>query len=91
MRQKQVTQVFKGPCMRHPSSYFVWLPMPEDREPIRSRWHCRRQEFRVNGRTLRTGVQVPQALRLALGSVPLEKLRHALMRVRLALDGATLQ
>lgn len=31
MHQLQVTQVFKGlACMRHPSSYFVWLPMPED-------------------------------------------------------------
>lgn len=92
MRQKQVTQVFKGlPCMRHPSSYFVWLPMPEDLRADQVAMALQTAGISVStAEPFATGVQVPQALRLALGSVPLEKLRHALMRVRLALDGATL-
>ncbi|WEE79163.1 PLP-dependent aminotransferase family protein [Comamonas testosteroni] len=93
IRQKQVTQVFKGlPCMRHPSSYFVWLPMPEDLRADQIAMALQMAGISVStAEPFATGVQVPQALRLALGSVPLEKLRHALMRVRLALDGATLQ
>ncbi|UUC95125.1 MULTISPECIES: PLP-dependent aminotransferase family protein [Comamonas] len=93
IRQKQVTQVFKGlPCMRHPSSYFVWLPMPEDLRADQVAMALQTAGISVStAEPFATGVQVPQALRLALGSVPLEKLRHALMRVRLALDGATLQ
>ncbi|EHN64513.1 MULTISPECIES: aminotransferase-like domain-containing protein [Comamonas] len=92
MRQKQVTQVFKGlPCMRHPSSYFVWLPMPEDLRADQVAMALQTAGISVStAEPFATGVQVPQALRLALGSVPLEKLRHALMPVRLALDGATL-
>ena len=93
MRQKQVTQVFKGlPCMRHPSSYFVWLPMPDELRADQVAMALQTAGISVStAEPFATGVQVPQALRLALGSVPLEKLRHALMRVRLALDGATLQ
>ena len=93
MRQKQVTQVFKGlPCMRHPSSYFVWLPMPEDLRADQVAMALQTAGISVStAEPFATGVQVPQALRLALGSVPLEKLRHALMQVRLALDGAALQ
>ncbi|WP_314972416.1 PLP-dependent aminotransferase family protein [Comamonas testosteroni] len=92
MRQKQVTQVFKGlPFMRHPSSYFVWLPMPEDLRADQVAMALQTAGISVStAEPFATGVQVPQALRLALGSVPLEKLRHALMPVRLALDGATL-
>jgi DNA-binding transcriptional MocR family regulator len=82
MRQKQVTQVFKGlPCMRHPSSYFVWLPMPEDLRADQVAMALQTAGISVStAEPFATGVQVPQALRLALGSVPLEKLRHALMR-----------
>ncbi|MEN2431370.1 PLP-dependent aminotransferase family protein [Comamonas sp. F1-6] len=92
MRQKQVTQVFKGlPCMRHLNSYFVWLPMPDDLRADQVAMALQTAGISVStAEPFATGVQVPQALRLALGSVPLEKLRHALMRVRLALDGATL-
>lgn len=92
MRQKQVTRVFKGlPCMRHPSSYFVWLPMPDDLRADQVAMALQTAGISVStAEPFATGVQVPQALRLALGSVPLEKLRHALMRVRLVLDGATL-
>ncbi|MDH1476122.1 PLP-dependent aminotransferase family protein [Comamonas thiooxydans] len=92
MRQKQVTQVFKGlPCMRHPSSYFVWLHMPEDLRADQVAMALQTAGISVStAEPFATGVQVPQALRLALGSVPLEELRHALMRVRLELDGATL-
>ncbi|KGG94958.1 GntR family transcriptional regulator [Comamonas thiooxydans] len=92
MRQKQVTRVFKGlPCMRHPSSYFVWLPMPDDLRADQVAMVLQTAGISVStAEPFATGVQVPQALRLALGSVPLEKLRHALMRVRLVLDGATL-
>lgn len=93
MRQKQVTQVFKGlPCMRHPSSYFVWLPMPEDLRADQVAMALQTAGISVStAEPFATGMQVPQALRLALGSVSLEKLRHALMRVRLVLDGATLR
>ena len=92
MRQKQVTQVFKGlPCMRHPSSYFVWLPMPDELRADQVAMALQTAGISVStAEPFATGVQVPQALRLALGSGSLEKLRHALMRVRLALDGATL-
>lgn len=92
MRQKQVTRVFKGlPCMCHPSSYFVWLPMPDELRADQVAMALQTAGISVStAEPFATGVQVPQALRLALGSVSLEKLRHALMRVRLALDGATL-
>ena len=61
MRQKQVTLRSSSaelPCMRHPSSYFVWLPMPDDLRADQVAMALQTAgHFRANGRTAAAGVQ----------------------------------
>ena len=87
-RQRIAARALQGlPVQAHPASYFLWLPLPED---VRA--------DRVAAALLHAGVAVstaepfalrppgPQALRLALGSVPLPALGEALARVRRAVE-----
>lgn len=70
-------------CVRHPASYFVWLPLPEDQraEPL-AKALLDRQILVATAEAYATTAVQPQALRLALGSVPLPVLRGALAQLR---------
>jgi DNA-binding transcriptional MocR family regulator len=67
----------------HPASYFVWLPMPEEVRADRIAAALMEERISVSlAEPFCTAVQVPHALRLALGSVDAGTLREALERVR---------
>ena len=63
----------------HPSSYFVWLPLPEDARADRIAASLARQHVSVStAEPYATCTPAPQAIRLALGSADLGSLRQAL-------------
>lgn len=71
------------PHIAHPSSYFVWLPLPEDARADRIAVALARQHISVStGAPYATSIPVPQAIRLALGSTDLATLRDCLGVVR---------
>ncbi|UVH61183.1 PLP-dependent aminotransferase family protein [Variovorax paradoxus] len=70
-------------CVRHPASYFVWLPLPEETRADRVAAALMREGVSVStAEPFATSQHVPHALRLALGSVGLDSLRSALLTVR---------
>jgi DNA-binding transcriptional MocR family regulator len=87
-RQAIATEVFaRMPCVRHPASYFVWLPLPEELRADQLATALMREQIAVStAEPFATSAQVPHALRLALGSVDLDTLRDALQKVRRAID-----
>jgi DNA-binding transcriptional MocR family regulator len=92
LRQAMMAGVFHGlPFVRHPSSYFVWLPLPEGARADRIAMALMNAGISVStAEPFATGARVPHALRLALGSVQPDKLQCALVRVRQELDAPTL-
>ena len=74
------------PLIGHPNSYFSWLPLGEG-------FRADQLAARLNGAGIAvstaepfsTTKTTPQAIRLALGSVPTDVLRQALTTVRRAL------
>ena len=71
------------PRITHPSSYFVWLPLPDDARADRIAASLIRERISVStGEPYATSIHVPQAIRLALGSTDLPTLRETLARVR---------
>jgi len=83
-RQVLAGQVLKGmPLVRHPASYFIWLPLPEDLRADQVAVALLREQVAVStAEPFATSAHVPHAIRLALGSVDMGALRHALERVR---------
>jgi len=70
-------------CVRHPASYFVWLPLPEETRADRVAAALMRDGVSVStAEPFSASQHVPHALRLALGSVGLDSLRSALRTVR---------
>lgn len=66
----------------HPSSYFTWLPLPEDARADRLAADLARRDISVTtAEPFATGAPVPQAIRLALGSTEPERLRTSLRTV----------
>ncbi|HEY2255539.1 MAG TPA: PLP-dependent aminotransferase family protein [Variovorax sp.] len=84
VRQAVVGEVLAGlRCVRHPASYFVWLPLPEETRADRVAAALMRDGVSVStAEPFATSAHVPHALRLALGSVGLDSLRSALQAVR---------
>jgi DNA-binding transcriptional MocR family regulator len=84
MRQAIASEALAGlRCVRHPASYFVWLPMPEETRADRVAAALMREGVSVStAEPFATSQHVPHALRLALGSVGLDSLRSALQTVR---------
>ncbi|WP_395358232.1 PLP-dependent aminotransferase family protein [Streptomyces sp. YH02] len=67
----------------HPSSYFTWLPLPDDARADRLTATLARQHISVStAEPYTTSTHTPQALRLALGSTDLDRLRPTLRTVR---------
>lgn len=87
-RQAIAAEVFaRMHCVRHPASYFVWLPLPEELRADQLATALMREQIAVStAEPFATSTQVPHALRLALGSVDLDTLRSALLKVRRAID-----
>ncbi|WP_328324734.1 PLP-dependent aminotransferase family protein [Kribbella sp. NBC_00382] len=88
LRQSIAAEVLAGlPLVRHPSSYFVWLPLPQDARPDRIAAALADQRIAVStAEPFATTPTVPHALRLALGSVGIPELRAALPVVRTEVD-----
>lgn len=87
-RQAIVTEVLGDwPCVRHPASYFVWLPLGEDVRADQVAMALMQDRIAVaTAEPFATTAPVPHAIRLALGSVELDPLREALLKVRRVLD-----
>ncbi|MFD9052818.1 aminotransferase-like domain-containing protein [Streptomyces zaomyceticus] len=67
----------------HPSSYFTWLPLPDDARADRLTATLARRHISVStAEPYNTSAHTPQALRLALGSTDLDRLRTTLRTVR---------
>jgi DNA-binding transcriptional MocR family regulator len=79
------------PYVGHPSSYFVWLPLAPDSRADRLAAALAAQRISVStADPFATSAQVPQAIRLALGSTDPDTLRQTLQTVRLAVDADAL-
>ncbi|UWS42960.1 aminotransferase-like domain-containing protein [Klebsiella variicola] len=87
-RQQVAREVLCGlPVVSHPDSYFVWLPLGE--ESRADRLANALMERRISVSTAGpfcVSATIPQALRIALGSVPFDSLRPALLSVRDAVE-----
>nr|AIA10784.1 aminotransferase class I and II [uncultured bacterium] len=74
-------------CVRHPASYFVWLPLAEEVRADQVAMALMRDRIAVStAEPFATSTHVPHAIRLALGSVELDTLRDALEKVKRAID-----
>ncbi|MGB3124446.1 MAG: PLP-dependent aminotransferase family protein [Pseudomonas sp.] len=87
-RQVLAAQVFKGVAyISHPSSYFLWLPLAQDARADQIAMTLQRENISVStAEPFAVSAQVPHALRLALGSVDMQTLREALVKVRKAVE-----
>lgn len=87
-RQSVALEVLAGlPCVSHPSSYFLWLPLAQDSRPDRIAAALASRRVAVStAEPFAATPTVPQALRLALGSVGLTELRDALETIRHEVD-----
>ena len=83
-RQALAAELLQGlPCIGHPSSYFVWLPLPEDVRADHIVMELMHEQISVTtAEPFSVSAHVPHAIRLALGSVELDVLRQALTTVR---------
>lgn len=83
-RQTIAAQELAGlPLIGHPSSYFTWLPLPDDARADRLTATLARLHISVStAEPFTTTKHTPQALRLALGSTDPDSLRSTLRTVR---------
>lgn len=83
-RQALVRRELAGlPLISHPSSYFTWLPLPDDARADRLTAALARRHISVaTAEPFSTSTHTPQALRLALGSTDLDNLQSTLRTVR---------
>jgi DNA-binding transcriptional MocR family regulator len=88
-RQSIAGEVLSGlPYVRHPASYFLWLPLPEELRADMVAMVLERERISVStAEPFATSAHVPHAIRLALGSVELNTLKEALGKVRQVIDG----
>ena len=91
LRQAIVTAALEGlQCVRHPASYFVWLPLAEGARADRVAMALMRERISAaTAEPFATSAPVPHAIRLALGSVELGTLRVVLAKVKRVIDDQT--
>lgn len=87
-RQALATKALAGlPLVRHPKSYFVWLPLGDDQRAERIAAALAQRGVAVStAEGFATTVHVPQALRIALGSVSIDELPAALAACRAVVE-----
>ena len=83
-RQALAAQVLTGVrYVSHPSSYFLWLPLAEEARADQVAMTLQREGICVStAEPFAVSAQVPHALRVALGSVPMAQLRGGLETIR---------
>ncbi len=83
-RQAMAAEVLAGlACIRHPSSYFLWLPLSEDARADQIAAALLREKVAIStAEPFATSAHVPHAIRLALGSAEMGALREALEKVK---------
>ncbi|POA37703.1 PLP-dependent aminotransferase family protein [Pseudomonas sp. GW456-12-1-14-TSB6] len=83
-RQALAAQILEGLLtLGHPSSYFLWLPLPEDVRADHIVVELMHEQVSVTtAEPFTVSAHVPHAIRLALGSVDMLALRQALLKVR---------
>jgi len=83
-RQAMADELLAGlRTVRHPSSFFLWLPLPEEARADQIAMALMREQISVStAEPFATSAHVPHAIRLALGSVDMETLRVALVKVQ---------
>ncbi len=88
-RQTLARRILRGcAIVAHPSSYYLWLEMPEDLRADRVAANLERDGVLVTtAEPFATTSNVPHALRLAIGSISLDALDDALRKVRRAVIG----
>lgn len=70
-------------CITHPDSYFAWIPLPDEARADRVARVLMDSNISVStAEPFCTSLVVPQALRVALGSIAMEDLYAALVKVR---------
>ncbi|WP_454753139.1 aminotransferase-like domain-containing protein [Cupriavidus necator] len=84
IRQSVAAGILAGlRCIRHPASYFLWLPLANEVRADQVAMALMRERVSVStAEPFATSANVPHAVRLALGSVELESLREALEKVK---------
>jgi DNA-binding transcriptional MocR family regulator len=84
IRQSIAGEILTGlRAVRHPASYFLWLPLPEEVRADQVAMALMRERISVlTAEPFATSVHLPHAIRLALGSVALDALREALEKVK---------
>lgn len=87
-RQRVAREVLGAlPLVSHPDSYFLWLPLGEESRADRLVKTLMERNISVStAEPFCVSTHVPQALRIALGSVPLDNLRAALLSVLEAVE-----
>lgn len=83
-RQKLLKSVLEDiPYISHPDSYFAWIPLADEARADRVAKELMDCNISVStAEPFSTLLVVPQALRVAVGSVTLENLQKALLKVR---------
>ncbi len=83
-RQAAAREVLEGiEFVGHPSSYFLWLPLPEDARADQIALALLQEKVAVStAEPFSISTSTPHALRLALGSVSMDELRDGLGRVK---------
>ena len=83
-RQALAAEWLQGlPCVTHPSSYFLWLPLPEEVRADQIVVELMHEQISVTtAEPFSVATYTPHAIRLALGSVEMGVLRRALITVR---------
>lgn len=74
-------------CYGHPNAYFNWIVLPEEARAERVVKRLLQSRISVStAEPFSTSATVPQAIRLALGSVSLHDLQSALIKIKEAID-----
>ncbi|EAN2420033.1 PLP-dependent aminotransferase family protein [Salmonella enterica] len=75
------------PCMTHPNSYFAWLPLPDETRADRVARNLMDCNISIStAEPFSTSLVVPQAIRLALGSVTIDTLHIAILKILEAIE-----
>ncbi|MHC6530150.1 aminotransferase-like domain-containing protein [Vibrio proteolyticus] len=88
IRQKIAAEVLGDvKYIAHPASYFLWVPLAEEARADRVAKELLDNAISVStAAPFSTSIQVPQAIRIAIGSVELDVLKSALEKVKSVIE-----